>query len=271
MPLLEEHPSEAVKTNIDGTQNVVQAAHRYDVRHLMFISTDKAVRPRAVMGATKAVGEQLVLAQSGSHRHYSAVRFGNVLGSRGSVVPTFMDQIQRGGPVTVTDPRMTRFFMTIPEAVSLVLTSAAMARGGEIFMLDMGEPVRILDLARRMIRLSGRRIGEDVEIRVTGVRPGEKLEEQLHTPEEQVSPTGHPSIVQLQPVCIPGPVLAAEVARLIAAAAAGMDGAVRNGLFALVAQRPWLVGDQALPPAPLQREAVIDLIGKEQAWSSSTT
>lgn len=270
VPLLEGHPCEAVKTNVDGTRNVTDVAAACGVEHLMFVSTDKAVRPRAVMGATKAVGEQLVLAAAGPGRRYSAVRFGNVLGSRGSVVPTFADQIQSGGPVTVTDPRMTRFFMTIPEAVQLVLVSTAMARGGEVFMLDMGAPVRILDLARRMIRLSGRRVGEDVEIRVTGVRPGEKLEEELHAPEEQVRPTSHPSIVQLEPVVIPPPVLDTEVPRLVAAARAGLDDAVRDSLFALVTRRAWLVGDQPRPTAPQQRQHVIDL-RKESAWSSSTT
>ena len=270
VPLLEDFPSEAVKTNVDGTRNVTEVAASCGVRHFMFVSTDKAVCPRAVMGATKAVGEQLVLTAAGPGRLYSAVRFGNVLGSRGSVVPTFTEQIRTGGPVTLTDPRMTRFFMTIPEAVQLVLVSTAMARGGEVFMLDMGAPVRILDLARRMIRLSGRRIGDDVEIRVTGVRPGEKLEEELHAPEEQVWPTSHPSIVRLDPIVIPLPVLGREVARLVAAAQAGLDDAVRNSLFALVARRPWLVDDQPRTSTPQQRAHVIDL-RKEPAWSSSTT
>lgn len=268
VPLLEDHPSEAVKTNVCGTQNLVDAAMRSGVSRFMFISTDKAVRPRAVMGATKAVGEQLVLACAANGHRYSAVRFGNVLGSRGSVVPTFLDQIGHGGPVTVTDPRMTRFFMTIPEAVQLVLTSAAMAKGGEVFMLDMGDPVRILDLAQRMIRLSGRRVGEDVEIRVTGPRPGEKLEEELHTPDEQVTSTAHPSIVRLEPVRVPGSVLAREVTRLAAAAEAGLDVAVRDGLFALVQRRPWLVSDDYVPR---QHDGVLDLTGREAAWTPSTT
>ncbi|MGH8893772.1 MAG: polysaccharide biosynthesis protein, partial [Actinomycetes bacterium] len=178
VPLLEDHPSEAAKTNIMGTRNVLEAAHAAGVERFIFISTDKAVEPKSVMGASKRVGEHLVLGRSGQ-MVTCAVRFGNVLGSRGSVVPTFVRQIRTGGPVTVTDGRMTRYFMSIPEAVRLVIHSGALASGGEIFMLDMGQPVQIVDLAKRMIRLSGCRPGLDIEIRVTGVRPGEKLAEQL--------------------------------------------------------------------------------------------
>jgi FlaA1/EpsC-like NDP-sugar epimerase len=205
VPLLEEHPVEAVQTNVLGTRNVVRAARRVGVERFVFISTDKAVRCSSVMGASKAVGEQVVLAPSGSptgSMTCCAVRFGNVLGSRGSVVPTFMKQIRTGGPVTITDARMTRYFMSIPEAVRLVLHAAALAKGGEVFMLDMGDPVRIMDLASRMIRLSGRRPGLDVEIRVTGIRPGEKLAEQLHADEERQHETSHPSIVRLDPVSV---------------------------------------------------------------------
>jgi FlaA1/EpsC-like NDP-sugar epimerase len=201
VPMLETAPSEAVMTNIVGTSNVVDAADLVGVSHLVLISTDKAVRPSSVMGASKSVAEQIVLTRARSTgRAWCGVRFGNVLGSRGSVIPTFSRQIQAGGPVTVTDPRMTRYFMTIPEAVQLVLQAAAMSRGGELFMLEMGKPVRILDLAHRMIRLSGRRPGTDVEIRVSGVRPGEKLEEELRIPEEHVQPTEHPSVLRLDPV-----------------------------------------------------------------------
>ena len=151
------------------------------------------------MGATKLTGEHLVLDRAGAMTA-CAVRFGNVLGSRGSVVPTFVRQIREGGPVTITDARMTRYFMSIPEAVRLVLHAAALSHGREIFMLDMGEPVRIIDLARRMIQLSGQRPGADVEIRVTAIRPGEKLAEELHTPEEHQAPTSHPSVLRLEPV-----------------------------------------------------------------------
>ena len=199
VPLLETHPCEAFDTNVIGTANLVDAAARHQIERLVFISTDKAVRPRNVMGASKRLGEQIVLAGAPTGTHYSAVRFGNVLGSRGSVIPVFMEQIKRGGPVTVTDARMTRYFMSIPEAVQLVLQAAVFAVGGEVFMLEMGEPVRIMDLAERMIRLSGRQVGQDVAIRVVGTRPGEKLTEELHAPEERPQPTPHESIRKIEP------------------------------------------------------------------------
>jgi FlaA1/EpsC-like NDP-sugar epimerase len=169
------------------------------------ISTDKAVYPSSVMGASKRISEQLVIARTPDGAAYCAVRFGNVLGSRGSVVPTFMRQIEAGGPVTVTDPRMTRFFMSIEEAVQLVLQASALAEpgsGGEVFMLDMGEPVLILDLAERMIRLSGRQPGTDIEIEITGVRPGEKLAEELIALDESERPTAHESIRRVSPIAI---------------------------------------------------------------------
>jgi FlaA1/EpsC-like NDP-sugar epimerase len=205
VPLLEEHPTEAVATNVMGTSNLLDAAREVGVDRLVFISTDKAVYPSSVMGASKRIGEQLVVSRSPDHAAYCAVRFGNVLGSRGSVVPTFMRQIEAGGPVTVTDRRMTRYFMSIREAVQLVLQAAALAdkgNGGEVFMLDMGEPVRILDLAERMIRLSGRKPGTDIEIRVTGIRPGEKLAEELKALDEAEAPTQHPSIRRVSPIAI---------------------------------------------------------------------
>lgn len=198
VPLLEAHPCEAFDTNVRGTVNLVNSAARHDVERLVFISTDKAVRPQNVMGASKRLGEQVVLAGAPMGARYCAVRFGNVLGSRGSVIPVFMDQIKRGGPVTVTDPRMMRYFMSIPEAVQLVLQAAVFAEGGEIFMLEMGQPVRIMELAERMIRLSGRQVGQDVAIRVVGSRPGEKLAEELRAPEERPKPTMHPSITKLE-------------------------------------------------------------------------
>ena len=188
VPLLEAHPTEAVMTNVVGTSNVLDAANDVGVERLVAISTDKAVYPSSVMGASKRIAEQLVIARTPPGAAYCAVRFGNVLGSRGSVVPTFMRQIEAGGPVTVTDPRMTRYFMSIEEAVQLVLQASALAEpgsGGEVFMLDMGEPVLILDLAERMIRLSGRQPGRDIEIEITGVRPGEKLAEELVTALEE--------------------------------------------------------------------------------------
>jgi FlaA1/EpsC-like NDP-sugar epimerase len=160
-----------------------------------------------VMGASKWFGEQLVLGSAGE-RPWCAVRFGNVLGSRGSVIPTFSRQIAAGGPVTVTDPRMTRFFMSVREAVQLVLQAAVLAEGGEVFELEMGEPVNILGLAERMIRLTGQAVGTDVPVLFTGVRPGEKLEEELHAPGEQALPTTHPSIVHLLTARMPPVVLA---------------------------------------------------------------
>ena len=199
VPLLEDHPAEAVATNVVGTANLVAAAQEVGVDHLVFISTDKAVRPRSVMGASKRLAEQVVLAGAPEDAAWCAVRFGNVLGSRGSVVPTFMRQISEGGPVTLTHPEMTRFFMSIPEAVQLVLQASALADDREVFMLDMGEPVRIMDLARRMISLAGHRVGVDIDIEVTGLRPGEKLSEELHTADERPEPTEHPKVVRLHP------------------------------------------------------------------------
>ena len=210
VPLLEEHPTEAVATNVMGTSNLLDAAREVGVERLVFVSTDKAVYPSSVMGASKRLGEQLVVSRSPEHEAYCAVRFGNVLGSRGSVVPTFMRQIEAGGPVTVTDRRMTRYFMSIREAVQLVLQAAALAdsgNGGEVFMLDMGEPVLIHDLAERMIRLSGRKPGTDIEIRITGIRPGEKLVEELRALNEAEAPTRHPSIRRVSPIAIDPEVL----------------------------------------------------------------
>lgn len=181
VPVLEDHPEEAVLTNVIGTRNVIEAGSRTGMERFVLISTDKAVAPSSVMGATKRTAE--LMAQAGSDRRdgcvYTAVRFGNVLGSRGSVIPTFVEQIKAGGPVTVTDPAMTRYFMTVDEAVQLVLQASALATGSEIFLLDMGEPVRIQDLARRLVRLAGLSPDKDIEIHFTGRRPGEKLSEML--------------------------------------------------------------------------------------------
>jgi FlaA1/EpsC-like NDP-sugar epimerase len=199
VPLLESHPCEAVLTNVIGTRNVASAAERVRVERFVFISTDKAVHPSSVMGASKWMGEQIVLSNATSGARFCAVRFGNVLGSRGSVIPTFVRQISAGGPVTVTDERMTRYFMSTPEAVQLVLQASTFAQGGEVFMLEMGEPANILDLAKRMILLSGRTIGRDIDIQIVGMRPGEKLTEELRAPDEEAFNTPHPSIVRLHP------------------------------------------------------------------------
>ena len=214
-------------------KHVVAAAANVGVQRLVFISTDKAVHPSSVMGASKRVAEDVVLTRGAPGAHYCAVRFGNVLGSRGSVIPTFLRQIEAGGPVTITDPRMTRFFMSIPEAVQLVLQAATMSVGGEVFILEMGKPVTILDLAQRMIRLAGRRVGSDIEIRVTGVRPGEKLFEELHTPAETLLPTAHPSVLHVRPVSQGREELDRAIVHLLALSDQGEDEGVRHALLNL--------------------------------------
>ena len=233
VPVLEHYPAEAIRTNVMGTVNIVDAAVAVGAERLVFISTDKAVNPSCVMGASKKLGEQIVLAGSSPGSQFCAVRFGNVLGSRGSVIPTFVRQISNGGPVTVTDPRMTRFFMSIREAVQLVLQAATISTGGDMFVLEMGEQVRIVDLAQRMIRLAGRRVGADVEIHVTGIRPGEKLVEELHDPGEELEPTLHPAIRRLRPVAMLRAELDAGLEALKRAVSAGDDGLTRDVLFSL--------------------------------------
>jgi FlaA1/EpsC-like NDP-sugar epimerase len=204
VPMLESHPEEALSTNVIGTANVVDASVAAGVERFVLISTDKAVNPASIMGASKWLAEQIVRSFRGGSPVFCAVRFGNVLGSRGSVIPTFLRQIERGGPVTVTDPTMTRFFMSIEEAVQLVLQAAALSDGGEVFTLEMGEPMNILDLARNVIRLSGRVPGKDVEIAIVGARPGEKLNEQVIDLTEGPAPSGHEGIVVSRP-SVPDP------------------------------------------------------------------
>ncbi|MCW2674440.1 MAG: Polysaccharide biosynthesis protein CapD-like [Frankiales bacterium] len=233
VPILEHFPAEAVRTNVHGTDVLVRAAVRSGTQRFVAISTDKAVRPRCVMGATKRLAEQIVVQADGPSRHFCAVRFGNVLGSRGSVVPTFLEQLRTGGPLTVTHPEMTRYFMTTREAVSLVLQAAATSQGGEVFVLDMGQPVRILDLAQRLIDLVGARDGRQVEVRISGLRPGEKLTEELSSPEESVQRTSHPKVFRVE-TAMPDPALVREgVAQLCAQAWAGRDEATRCLLFEL--------------------------------------
>ena len=197
VPLMEENVREAITNNIGGTSSVIDAALQADVQHLVFISTDKAVRPSSVMGATKRLAEMLVQhAAVTQHRNFVSVRFGNVLGSRGSVVPTFLRQIRAGGPLTVTHPEMCRYFMTIPEAVQLVLQAGALGKGGEVFVLDMGDPVKIVDLAADLVRLSGLELGVDIDLRFTGIRPGEKLYEEVFFSGENVVPTQHAKVLR---------------------------------------------------------------------------
>ena len=197
VPLMENNPSEAIFTNVRGTKNLVDLSVIYNVEKFVMISTDKAVNPTNVMGASKRIAEIYAqAANENSITKFVTTRFGNVLGSNGSVIPLFQRQIEQGGPITLTDERITRFFMTIPEACQLVLEAGSMGEGGEIFVFDMGESVKIIDLAKKMIKLSGLEIGKDIEIKITGLRPGEKLYEELLAAEENTLPTHHPQILK---------------------------------------------------------------------------
>jgi FlaA1/EpsC-like NDP-sugar epimerase len=200
VPLMERHPPEAVLNNVCGTQNLLEVARAHGVEQFVYISSDKAVNPVNVMGATKRIGEMLVqsYARTGSMRA-ACVRFGNVMGSRGSVVPLFMKQIARGGPITVTHPDIVRFFMTIPEAVQLVLCAGTLANRGEVFVLEMGSPRRILELAHRMIQLAGLEPGKDIQVSIVGLRPGEKLSEELTCANESLSRTRFEKISMIKP------------------------------------------------------------------------
>jgi FlaA1/EpsC-like NDP-sugar epimerase len=198
VPLMEANPVEAVKNNVFGTKSVVDAAKKAGVERFVLVSTDKAVEPMSVYGASKLLAEEIVLREGKGGRQFLVVRFGNVLGSRGSILPLFRKQIMKGGPVTVTHPDTRRFFMTIPEASSLVLTAGGVGAGGEVYLLDMGDSVSIRELAEQMIRFYGYEPGTDIAITYTGLRTGEKLLEKLHADTETPEPTGHPRILKLQ-------------------------------------------------------------------------
>lgn len=224
VPLMETNPEQAVFNNVLGTRNLVSVARAHGVRRLVNVSTDKAVNPSSVMGASKRLSECVVKDAAngnGSHRVYVSVRFGNVLGSRGSVIPLFQRQIAAGGPVTVTDPEMTRYFMTIPEAVQLVLQAGALAEPGAVYFLDMGQPVRIAQLAEDMIRLSGMRRHDDIQIVYTGARPGEKMFEELTTELEMATPTSHPTVFVARAPDLSGARLEATIEALLTAATEG--------------------------------------------------
>jgi FlaA1/EpsC-like NDP-sugar epimerase len=199
VPLMELQPCEAVLNNVMGFKHVLEVCRTLGVERFVFISSDKAVNPTNVMGATKRVGERLLSIYSGGLMKAASVRFGNVMGSRGSVIPLFQRQIEKGGPVTVTHPDIVRFFMTIPEAVQLVLRAGSLAMRNEIYVLDMGNPRRVLDLARQMIELSGLEPGKDIEIVITGLRPGEKMEEELAGPDESMRETRFQKVFEIPP------------------------------------------------------------------------
>jgi FlaA1/EpsC-like NDP-sugar epimerase len=253
VPLMEENPDEAILNNVFGTRNLAELALEYGVSRFVNISTDKAVNPTSIMGASKRIAEKVVKNASGrveDHQAFVSVRFGNVLGSRGSVVPTFREQIRRGGPVTVTHPDMTRYFMTIPEAAQLVLQAGGQAENGSVYVLDMGEPVKILDLANDLIRLSGFEPGRDIPITFTGLRRGEKLYEELLTAEEGVTATHHKKIhVANNGVILPD--FEENLERVRRAALTRDEHAIRKAIKALVPVFRGVPSEESEAKAPL--------------------
>lgn len=250
VPLMEAHPDQAVYNNVGGTRTLVDLALRYGVGRFINVSTDKAVNPTSVMGATKGVAEQIV--QQASQRaagdqRFASVRFGNVLGSRGSVVPLFREQIRVGGPVTITHPEMRRYLMTHREAAQLMLQAAAFAKNGAVYVLDMGEPVRIVDLARNLIVLAGLVPHEDIAIEYTGLRPGEKLVEELVAHNEEMSASRHEMIFQAQKRKLPSTSFESNLGELFAAAASRDVRAIRDVLGTIIPSYRWAEAGQAVP------------------------
>jgi len=256
VPLLEDQPREAVRNNILGTRTVVQAAEQAGCGTFVLISTDKAVRPGNVMGATKRAAELYCQALSRrASMRLITVRFGNVLGSAGSVVPLFQKQIGAGGPVTVTHPEITRYFMTIPEACQLILQAGVMGKGGEIFVLDMGQPVKVRYLAEQMIRLAGKVPGKDIKITFTGLRPGEKLYEELFYEQEQLAKTGHDKILLAQSAAADWERLNRLLDMLETAGAAYDQEALQLLLRELVPEMS--AAGEERPPAPSEQNNIV--------------
>ena len=232
---MENNPSEAILTNVNGTRILADLAIKYGAKKFIMISTDKAVNPTSVMGASKRIAE--IYTQSlnrNGEPGFITTRFGNVLGSNGSVIPLFRSQIERGGPVTVTHPEITRYFMTIPEACALVLEAGTMGKGGEIFIFDMGKSVRIVDLAKRMISLSGLTLGKDIQVRFSGLRPGEKLYEELLNSKENTIPTHHPRILIAKVREYNPKEVASGINELVALSISGSDKEVVQKMKAMV-------------------------------------
>jgi FlaA1/EpsC-like NDP-sugar epimerase len=256
VPMLETNPDEAFRANVLGTLNVADAARKFETGTFVLISTDKAVRPTSIMGATKRIAELLVLAlaRQSDHTRFVAVRFGNVMGSRGSAPLTFLKQIERGGPVTITHPDMMRYFISIPEAVSLVIQAGTFGGRGNIYMLDMGQEINMLELAERMIRLRGLRPGDDIEVIFTGPRPGEKLREELVADFEKMEPTEHPKVMRLT---ASAEVTEPEILRLIGEVEAVLrdDPEELRRRIHLVARRFSNDGEGDIPEAPASNPA----------------